>query len=341
MTYKEVLENARKVMAPGCRVCRECNGVACRGEIPGVGGKGAGRAFIRSYDYLANVKIHMNTLYEHKGQDTGISLFGRQFRYPVFAAPIGAINTNYTDHMNDTTYTRALIQGTMAAGCAAFTGDGVKDSYFTDPLIALGEAGGVGVPTIKPWELPNVLERVRWAEEAGAMALAMDIDAAGLVILKNAGKPVYPKGLGELQEIIGSTKLPFVIKGVLTVEGAKLAAQAGAYGIVVSNHGGRVLEDAPTAWEMLPILRQAVGDKMKIFADGAVRTGADVFKAIALGADAVLVGRPYVVAAYGGGAEGVALYTKQLGAQLAETMIMAGCSTLGEITGEKILDTNR
>ena len=128
MTYQEMRENARKRLSPACRVCRECNGVACRGEIPGSGGKGTGRCFIRNYEYLANVKIAMNTLYQNKGQDTSISLFGREFRYPIFAAPIGAINTNYPDALNDITYSRALIDGTIAAGCAAFTGDGVKDS---------------------------------------------------------------------------------------------------------------------------------------------------------------------------------------------------------------------
>ena len=336
MTYQEVRENARKKLAPACRVCRECNGVACRGEIPGAGGKGTGRSFIRNCSCLADIRIAMNTLYENKGQDPSVELFGRTFRYPIFAAPIGAINTNYPDALNDETYSRALINGTIAAGCAAFTGDGVKDCYFTDPLIPLKEAGGIGVPTIKPWELDNVLQRVRWAEEAGAMALAMDIDAAGLIILINAGKPVYPKGLAEMKAIIGSTKLPFVIKGVMTLEGARLALDAGAYGIVVSNHGGRVLEDAAAPYEILPQIRQLVGDRMKIFVDGGIRTGADVFKAIALGADAVLVGRPYVTAAYGGEAEGVRLYTEKLGSELRDAMLMSGCATLRDITPAKI-----
>ena len=336
MTYQELLAQAKTNIGPKCRVCRECNGITCRGEIPGPGGKGTGSGFIHSYEYLARVKLKMDTLYEAKGQDTSIRLFGREFAFPIFAAPIGAIQTNYSDHHNELSYARAVVSGTVAAGCAAFTGDGVREDFFTDPLTAIKEAGGVGVPTIKPWKKDEVLHKIRLAEEAGTMAIAMDIDAAGLVILTAAGKPVQPKGVAELSEIIGSTKLPFIIKGIMTPDAAIKAAQAGAYGIVVSNHGGRVLDHTPAPCEVLPEIRRAVGDKVKIFVDGAIRTGVDVFKAIALGADAVLIGRPYVVAAFGGDAKGVTLYTKKLGSELAETMIMTGCSTLSDITEDKI-----
>ncbi len=335
MTYQELLAQAKVNIAPKCRVCRECNGVVCRGEIPGTGGKGTGRGFTHSYEYLSRVKIAMDTLYESQGQDTSIRLFGRRFDVPIFAAPIGAIQTNYNNHFDELSYARAVVLGAKEAESAAFTGDGVREDFFTDPLIAVKEAGGVGVPTIKPWQKAEVLHKVRLAEEAGAMAVAMDIDAAGLVILTAAGKPVQPKGIDELAEIIRSTSLPFILKGILTPDAASKAAQAGAYGIVVSNHGGRVLDDTLAPCEVLPEIRRAVGPQMKIFADGAIRSGADVFKALALGADAVLIGRPYVVAAFGGGAQGVALYTKKLGAELAETMIMAGCGSLADITADK------
>lgn len=336
MTYPELLAQAKTNIGPKCRVCRECNGVVCRGEIPGPGGKGTGNAFIHSYEYLSKVKIHMDTLYESKGQDTSVELFGRSFDFPIFAAPIGAIQTNYNDFHDELSYARAIISGMAAAGCAGFTGDGVREDFFTDPLIAVKEAGGVGVPTIKPWAKAEVLHKIKLTEAAGAMAVAMDIDAAGLVLLAAAGKPVQPKSVAELREIIGSTQLPFIIKGIMTPEAAVNAADAGAYGIVVSNHGGRVLDNTPAPCEVLPEIRRAVGDRLKIFVDGAIRTGGDVFKAIALGADAVLIGRTYVIAAFGDGAEGVALYTKKLGAELAETMIMAGCASLSDITADKV-----
>jgi isopentenyl diphosphate isomerase/L-lactate dehydrogenase-like FMN-dependent dehydrogenase len=159
----------------------------------------------------------------------------------------------------------------------------------------------------------------------------MDIDAAGLAILAAAGKPVSPKSVGEIKKIVASTKLPFLIKGIMTVAGAIKAVEAGAYGIVVSNHGGRVFDHTPATVEVLPEIYKAVGGRIKIFVDGGIRSGIDVMKVLALGADAVLIGRPYGVAAYGGGEEGVELYTRKIGAELKDAMIMTGCSTLKDI----------
>ena len=336
MEYREILENARKTMAPNCRVCRECNGIACSGEIPGTGGKGTGSSFTHSYEYLASIKIHMDLLYTDRGQDTSCSFFDKTFAGPVFAAPISGLSNNYNGYLNEKTYAEALVPGTIAAGCAAFTGDGAADYYFTDPLTAVAAAGGAAVPTIKPWDREKVLEKIHLAEQAGAMALCMDIDSAGLPLLAAAGKPVCSKDVDELKAILASTKLPFLLKGIMTPEGARKAVETGAYGIVVSNHGGRVLDHTPAPAEMLPAIRDAVGTRVKIFVDGAIRTGVDVFKALALGADAVLIGRPYVVAACGGGAEGVTVYTQKVLAELRDVMKMTGCATLSDITRDKI-----
>jgi isopentenyl diphosphate isomerase/L-lactate dehydrogenase-like FMN-dependent dehydrogenase len=174
-------------------------------------------------------------------------------------------------------------------------------------------------------------------EAADVMGFAIDVDSAGLVNMALMGTPVFPKSVEELCTITSSTKIPLIIKGVMTAECAKKALKAGAYGIVVSSHGGRVLADAPAPCSMLPEIRQAVGDKLKIFVDGGIRSGADVFKAIALGADAVLIGRPYAVSVFGGGVEGVEFYTKKIGAELIETMIMTGCKNLSSITMDKII----
>ncbi len=337
MTYQELLEIARKKMAPNCRVCKECNGIACRGEIPGVGGKGKANAFTGCVEFLSSVKINMDVIYENRGQETAISLFGKTFQYPFFAAPIGGMNLNYNGAITEKEYCEAIVNGTIKGGSAAFTGDGPLDNLFLDSLPIIKSANGVAVPTIKPWKNEKVLEKIKMIEEINAMAFAMDIDSAGLVNLALAGKPVSAKSVEELSEITASTKIPFIIKGVMTANGAKKALQAGAYGIVVSSHGGRVLADAPATCSVLPEIRQAVGDKMKIFVDGGIRSGADVFKAIALGADAVLIGRPYVIAAFGGGAEGVELYTNKIGAELRDVMIMTGCKNLSDITMDKII----
>jgi isopentenyl diphosphate isomerase/L-lactate dehydrogenase-like FMN-dependent dehydrogenase len=122
----------------------------------------------------------------------------------------------------------------------------------------------------------------------------------------------------------------------MTVAGAEKALKAGAYGIVVSNHGGRVLDETPSTLSVLPEISKAVGGKLKIFIDGGVRSGLDVFKALALGADAVLIARPFVTAVYGGGADGVSLYVENLQAELINAMLMTGCQTLNDIDESKV-----
>ena len=129
---------------------------------------------------------------------------------------------------------------------------------------------------------------------------------------------------------------PFILKGIMTVNGALKALEAGASGIVVSNHGGRVLDQCPATAEVLPAIVDAVGGKMTVLVDGGIRTGMDVFKALALGADAVLIARPFVNMVYGGGAEGVKVYVEKLKAELADTMAMCGAHSLAEINRSMI-----
>ncbi|MEA4847923.1 MAG: alpha-hydroxy-acid oxidizing protein [Clostridiaceae bacterium] len=336
MKYNEVLEKAKSVIGAKCRICRECNGIACRGEIPGVGGKDSGSGFTRSFEKLNGIKLNMDTIYEFKEVDTSVELFGKSFSFPVFAAPIGGLQQHYREDSNDYEYSHAIVAGCKNAGTAGFTGDGVKDEFYEMPLKTISEVGGWGIPTIKPWKNDEIKERIKRAEAAGVLAVAMDIDAAGLTLLAALGKPVSPKSVEEIREIVVGTKLPFIIKGIMTAAGAAKAVEAGAYGIVVSNHGGRVFDHTPAPVEVLPEIYKAVGGKIKIFIDGGIRTGIDIVKVLALGADAVLIGRPYAIAAYGGGAEGVELYTRKIGSELKDAMIMTGCSTLKEID-EKVI----
>lgn len=336
MNYTEVLNRARELIYEKCKVCKDCNGVVCKGQVPGVGGKGSGATFIRNREKINDVKINLDTIVAQKEIDTSIELFGMSFKYPVFAAPIAAVALNYSEALDDFEYSKAIIGGCKDAGVLGFTGDGVKDEFYDSPLQVIGNHSGYGIPTIKPWKKEEVIEKIKKAEKKGVPAVAMDIDAAGLVTLALLGKPVGTKTVEELKEIISSTKLPVILKGIMTVEGAKKALKTGAYGIVVSNHGGRVLDHTPATIEVLPAIVEAVQGRMKIFIDGGFRTGVDIFKALALGADSVLIGRPYAVAVYGGGAEGVKIYTEKLGNELKETMIMAGCHNLKDIDRSKV-----
>lgn len=154
--------------------------------------------------------------------------------------------------------------------------------------------------------------------------------------MKNMTPPAGRKSVKELHDIVESSPVPFIVKGIMTAKGALKALEAGASAIIVSNHGGRVLDQCPATAEVLEDIVKAVNGKMKIFVDGGIRSGVDVFKALALGADGVVIARPFVTAVYGGGAEGVKLYVEKLGAELADTMAMCGANSLDEITRDMI-----
>ena len=171
---------------------------------------------------------------------------------------------------------------------------------------------------------------------SGIFAAAMDIDGAGLPFLKKMNPNAGSKSVRDLREIITYSKLPFIIKGVMTARGAEKAVEAGAAGIVVSNHGGRVLGQCAATAEVLPEIVRAVSGKTVIFVDGGIRSGVDVFKALALGADAVLIGRPFVSMVYGGEAQAVKFLIDMIGAELRDTMTMCGAHSLKEITRDKI-----
>ena len=131
MTLDEVWSRAREIMRPNCRVCKVCNGVACRGEIPGVGAMGDGSSWTNCTEFLSRVKINMDTVYENHGQDTTLNIFGRSFKYPIFAAPIGGMNHNYNGAMTDRDWTFALVRGEKAAGILPFTGDNDNPVSYT------------------------------------------------------------------------------------------------------------------------------------------------------------------------------------------------------------------
>lgn len=165
----------------------------------------------------------------------------------------------------------------------------------------------------------------------------MDVDAAGLPFLKNRNPPAGSKSVEELREIVGILNKPFIVKGIMTVKSALKAQEAGAAAIIVSNHGGRVLDQCPATAEVLPEIVSALhGSSTKILVDGGIRTGTDIFKALALGADAAVIARPFVTAVYGGGEEGVRLYIEKLAGELADAMQMCGARTLADITPEMV-----
>ena len=313
MNYSECIEQARKRIGNYCKACPECNGKACRNQMPGPGSKGIGDTAIRNYDKWKEIRLQMDTIAENKPVDTSLELFDKTFQYPFFAGPVGAVQLHYGDCQTDVTYNDILVSACAEYGIAAFTGDGVDSNVMVAATKAIQKTDGIGIPTVKPWNLDTIKEKMNLVHASKAFAVAMDIDAAGLPFLKN---------------LDGA---PFIVKGVMTVKGALKAKEAGADAIIVSNHGGRVLDQCPATAEVLETIANAVGDSMKILVDGGIRSGADVFKALALGADGVVIARPFVTAVYGGEKEGVRSYIEKIGSELEDTMKMCGVSSLNEI----------
>lgn len=336
MNFNEVLTAARECIGKYCKACPVCNGKACGNQMPGPGAKGTGDGAIRNYQKWQEIRINMDTLCENKPVDTSLELFGKTFKYPFFAGPVGAVNLHYGEKYDDMSYNNVLVDACAKAGIAAFTGDGMVANVMIYATDAIKNAGGLGVPTVKPWNIDTIKEKMELVKKSGSFAVAMDVDAAGLPFLKNMTPPAGSKTVEEMKEIIQMSGKPFIVKGVMTVAGALKAKEAGAAAIVVSNHGGRVLDQCAATAEVLEEIVKAVNGSMKVLVDGGIRTGTDVFKALALGADGVIICRPFVPAVFGGGAEGVQCYIEKIGAELADTMAMCGAHSLKDITRDMV-----
>lgn len=331
MNYSDVLNEAKKTSGPHCKCCPICNGQACGNTIPGPGAKGLGTVFIRNYQKWQEICLNMDTISDAHDVDTSYDLFGRKMALPVFAGPVGAVALHYSDRYTDLEYNDILVSACAKGGIAAFTGDGVDPKVMDAAVKAIKANSGAGIPTIKPWNRDEVIRKLDLARSSDPIAIAMDIDAAGLPFLKNMTPPAGSKTVVELKEFADRAGVPFILKGIMTVRGAIKAVEAGASGIVVSNHGGRVLDQCPSTAEVLPEIVDAVGNDVEVFVDGGIRTGVDVFKALALGAKAVIIARPFVTMVFGGGSEGPGVLIAKLKAELEDTMAMCGAKSLKDI----------
>lgn len=328
MNMKEVREKARTAMKGFCRVCPVCNGKLCAGEVPGMGGCGSGAGFMNSVRALEAVRLRMRLIHEIAAPRTECEVLGLKLSLPVMPAPIGGVSYNMCAERTDEQYTLDLARACVAAGTMACLGDGPLDSIFEASVAALQAVNGKAIIFVKPWGNTEMCARIDRVADAGASVVGSDIDAAGLITLQRFGRGVAPKSTATLAEVVEHAHrrgLKFVVKGIMTVEDAVLAVSAGADGIVVSNHGGRVLDHTPGTAEVLPDIAAAIKGRTAILVDGGVRSGVDVLKMLALGADLVLVGRPFTWALLGGGEEGASLYLNTLRDELTQTLTLTGC----------------
>ena len=337
MAYSDIAAMARDRIGKYCKACPVCDGRACSNQMPGPGSKGTGTVAAENYRAWQRIRINMDTIHSPQDVSCAARVLGRELSVPVMIAPVGDVGRHYGPDYDTDSYNRCILRAAASYGTLAWTGDGRDESIVQDACEAIKEIGGIGIPTIKPWDEKTLHEKISLAVACDPVAIAMDVDAAGLPFLKGLTPPAGSKSVADLAEVASMCEgVPFVVKGVMTPWGAEKAAEAGASAIVVSNHGGRVLDGVPPTAEVLPEIAYAVGDDLDVLVDGGIRSGIDVFRAIALGADACLICRPFVVAAYGAGEKGIVDYLDQLSGELLDAMDMCGCSTVYDIDDDKL-----
>ncbi|MZH47203.1 MAG: ATP-grasp domain-containing protein, partial [Nitrospinae bacterium] len=332
LTWDIIRNNARKKFYIACKACTVCDGLECAGKVPGIGGIGTGSAFTENLTALARYQVNLRTIHEVKAPDTSVELFGHKLALPVLAAPITGMETNLAGGMDEREYADAILDGCLESGTIGMVGDGASPKKYLIGLEAIKKRGGLGIPVFKPREYNlDIIMRFKAAEDAGAVAVGVDIDAASFKTMAQKGQAVGPKTVSELRELKSHLKVPFILKGIMNVESALAAIEAGADAIVVSNHGGRVMDHMPGTAEVLPEIANAVGGRIKVLADGGIREGIDILKMLALGADAVMIGRPVCIAAFGAGQEGVSYYLREKLNELKKAMILTGCGSIDQI----------
>ena len=335
MTLKEVREKAKGRLGY-CVSCEVCDGKACKNTIPGPGAKGTGTLATKNYNAWQNIELELDTIVENSEIDTTFELFGKKFALPIFAGPVADIRGNYSKMYKEQTYYEILVNGCKEAGICAWTGDGVNDEFMEYSVSAIKKCGGLGIPTIKPWDVEKIQKKLLMVKDSGAFAVAMDIDSIGHPNFKYGDGTIRTLSVGDLEKVIKSTDLPFIVKGIMNVKAAKKAIDAGAKAIVVSNHGGRVLDETPATAEVLKEIADFAKGKCIVFVDGGIRTGRDVFKALALGADAVLIARPFVQVTFGDAEDGILTFVESLREEFKDTMCMCGARKLSDISYDMI-----
>lgn len=332
MDLKTLQKNAREKLQGYCRVCPVCDGRACAGEVPGMGGVGTGRGFMANVDALARYRFHMRTIHEVKTPDTSFELWREKLSMPILAAPMTGTSYNMGGKITEQEFIEEIVTGSLLVDTLSMTGDGADPTMYESGLKAAATHKRKTIAIIKPRTQVEIIKYMRLAEAAGVLAVGMDIDGAGLVTMAMKGQPVSPKTIEEVKEVVSATRLPFILKGIMTPDEAEIAVKAKAAAIVVSNHGGRVLDFTPGTAEVLAEIADRVRGKITILVDGGVRTGADVLKLLALGADAVLVGRPLAIGACGNGREGVALLLKKMKDELVQAMLLTGTADVKKVS---------
>lgn len=298
-----------------------------------------------------DIRLQERVLRDVSNLDCSTTLFGRRHSMPILLAPAANHRLVHPEGELATARGAGMASATMVLSSGANTSVEDVMRVATHPVwFQLYVAKDRGLAKA-------LIQRV---EAAGVQAIEVTVDSPldGPRNRQNRTPIVYPPGVThphyvgitepptvvtldevraqtllwrDIEWIRSLTKLPLLLKGIMNAADAELAVSAGADGVVVSNHGGRCLDTQPATIEALPRVVQKINGRVPVLVDGGIRRGTDVVKALALGAAAVQIGRPYVYGLAVGGAEGVAHTAKVLRQELLLTMAVLGCRTIADI----------
>ncbi|MHA2051414.1 MAG: alpha-hydroxy-acid oxidizing protein [Promethearchaeota archaeon] len=340
-TVEDVRNSAREKLKGICGVYKDCDGDPRRlcqgqsyGRALGIGGIGSGTSFNNNFLALRKYNLKMNLIEKDIAPSTFYDFFGMKLSMPIMAASVAGVNSFGGENViSEQEFCRAVVQGCKAAGTLGWRGDTYTYSLEnTYGISAIAEAEGYGVKIVKPRKQETIINFFKKAEEVGCVAVGVDIDGCGSYAMATHNKPVFKKSIKNLKELVASTNLPVILKGVMCAEDALKAVEVGAAALVVSNHGGRVLDHTPGTGDVLREISEQINGKIKVIVDGGIRTGYDVLKMLALGAESVLIGRDIIRAAVGAGTEGVKIHMEYLHKTLQKAMMMTNCETLSDIS---------
>lgn len=285
---------------------------------------------------------------------TRLTLAGRELAHPILLGPVAYQRLAHPDGEHAT----ALAAAAQGAGMVLSAQSSVAVETVAKSMQGCAGAGPLWFQLYLQPERNLTRALLRRAQDAGCEAIVLTVDApvhgvrdrerrAGFRLPAGVQAVHLPDGVhrGTLEQLLthapswddlawlqAQTDLPIWLKGVLHPDDARAAVAAGAAGLIVSNHGGRTLDTAVSSAWALPRVAAAVQGRVPVLVDGGIRRGTDVLKALALGASAVLVGRPQVHALATEGAMGVARMIRLLRDELAVAMALTGCARLADIS---------
>jgi biotin carboxylase/putative N-acetylmannosamine-6-phosphate epimerase len=339
LTEKIINQNARQKFGKDiCWVCKVCDGTDCASGVPGMGGIGKMETFKDNTIALREYTLLPSYIREAVNPNINFTFLNREFKTPIMAAPMTGAATNMNNAMDEGKYSSTVLKGCLESGSIAWLGDGATPDKYLMMLDAIDSVKGHGILICKPRADEGLLrERFEESERRGIFSLGMDIDAFNFKTLVSKNQQSATRNVSALSKIRAYTKLPFIIKGIMTAEDAISALEIGADAIVVSNHGGRVLDEMPGTLRVLPAIVDCIQGRIPVLIDGGIRSGMDVFKMIALGANAVLIGRPIAISAVGGEVAGVKYLFNQYNEELIKTMNISGSENLKQIKRKMVL----